>query len=67
MPPNEELSGLATRAINEITDSLLAHFTTAPDVSYKRAMFEKSCSLVIEVCLEDGDKRASIKTKFGKV
>ncbi len=71
MKPENELSNLAVIATQQIVDSLLEHFTTALDVSYKRAMFrqngEYGCSLVIDVCLEDGDKKAVIKTKFGKV
>lgn len=67
----QELKQLATDAVKEITISLLNSFTTDPDTSYKRAMFrqngEYGCSLVIDVLIEDGDKRINIKTKFGKM
>lgn len=66
----DKLSGLATLAINEISGTLIDRFTSKEDTSYKRAMFKQNgeygCSLVIDVLLIDGDKKAHIITKFGK-
>ncbi len=74
MEPEGELSKLAAAATQQVVDSLLQHFAdgaSAPvGASYKREMFKQSgygCSLVIDGCLEDGDKKATIKTKLGRV
>lgn len=68
---SDELSRLASKAIIEITDSLLSHFSSPPDKSYNRAMFrqeaEYGCSLIIAVQIQNGNKNVNITTKFGKV
>jgi len=71
----DDISNKAVSATNEIFNNVMNSFSGSPgDNGYKRCMFYQNgsgshdygCTIVIDVEIEEDNKRSHIKTTFGK-
>ena len=75
MSEDYNMGKLAALASQQVIDCLMGHFQQdEKDRSHRRAMFSHARgsndygnSLIIDVTLEDGNKKAHMTTKLGKV